>query len=229
MTVVRFGLLRRRPELDQAAFHRHWTEIHAPLVRTVPGMRHYAQNEIVDRTQRVPRPRAPVECDGFSQIWFDSLEGMVAAMATPEQATCQDDVRTFLRSVQAVVTEPCEVVPIDRGRGPLIKRMSIVAKLRDIDDATFRRRWVEEHGPMRRDFPGIRGYRLNPVIDRSQQLAPDVRGEGISVDGIAEAWFDSVAAMEAAFATPAGQAAMADAARFARAATTFLVEERLIF
>jgi uncharacterized protein (TIGR02118 family) len=45
-------------------------------------------------------------------------------------------------------------------------------------------------------------------------VLPGLDGDPAACDGIAEDWFDSPAAMQAAFASPEGQAVAADAAAF---------------
>jgi uncharacterized protein (TIGR02118 family) len=71
----------------------------------------------------------------------------------------------------------------------------------------FRRYWHEQHRPLLERLPGLRRLVLNDVL-------PSLDGAPAGCDGIAEDWFDSPAAMQAAFASSEGQAVAADAAVF---------------
>src|SRR5215510_5584336 len=65
--------------------------------------------------------------------------------------------------------------------------------------------WLGQHRALAEQLPGLRQYIIS--------LATDTQ-EG-PFDGMAELWFDDLSAADAAFASPAGQAARADAAAYA--------------
>ena len=75
-----------------------------------------------------------------------------------------------------------------------------------------------------RQLPGILGYRQNRILSREWPKGHGVSHEVWPVDGVVELWFADTAALDAAFASPAGQAAMAHANTFIEEITTFLVE-----
>jgi uncharacterized protein (TIGR02118 family) len=75
-------------------------------------------------------------------------------------------------------------------------------------------------------LPGVRGYFQNHIVDRGHRH--DLPSGGQQVDGIVEFWFDSVAAMDAAFATPEAKEMFADGAKFIASVTTFVVEEHVV-
>ena len=52
--------------------------------------------------------------------------------------------------------------------------------------------------------------------------------EDLPIDGIVELWFDDAAAMQAGFASPAGQAATTHAKEFLAEITTFAVGEHRV-
>jgi uncharacterized protein (TIGR02118 family) len=98
--------LVRRPDLDQAAFHRHWREIHAPLVAAhaeALAIRRYVQAHTVHPALNAALARtrdAPAGFDGVAELWLDSVDALVAAAATPAGAaaaqTLLDDERRFI-------------------------------------------------------------------------------------------------------------------------------------
>ena len=84
--------LHRRSDVDEAEFHRYWREVHGPLAASfapVLGIRKYVQ---LHTTAGVPGEAiasdrgAPAPFDGVAELWFDSVDALVAAALTPEGA-----------------------------------------------------------------------------------------------------------------------------------------------
>jgi uncharacterized protein (TIGR02118 family) len=82
--------VHRHPDLSEEEFHRTWREDHAPLVRShanALGIRRYVQshtafepvNEALAGSRGGPPPY-----DGVAELWFDSIEALVAATGTSE-------------------------------------------------------------------------------------------------------------------------------------------------
>jgi len=68
---VMVGLVRRE-DMSREDFLHWWLEEHAPLARTLPGVRRIHFN-VLDES-------APF--DGIAELWFDSAESADAAYAT---------------------------------------------------------------------------------------------------------------------------------------------------
>ena len=92
--------------MSREEFQRYWSETHAPLVRehaAVLGIRRYLQLHTSDThlnaALRASRG-APEEYDGVAELWWDSLEELSRALATPEGqqagARLLDDERRFI-------------------------------------------------------------------------------------------------------------------------------------
>ncbi|MFT4221309.1 MAG: EthD family reductase [Microbacterium sp.] len=79
------------------------------------------------------------------------------------------------------------------------KAMILLTRRDDMAPEQFARWWLDEHAPLAAQLPGVRGIRFNLVDD----------GDG--PDGIAELWFDSRDAFDAAYATEVGKRVAADA------------------
>jgi uncharacterized protein (TIGR02118 family) len=73
-------LIRRHPGLTVAEFRKYWFEVHSPQVLKVPGMRGYVVCPTVDSAYKWAEPR----WDGISHVYWDSLESMGQAFASPE-------------------------------------------------------------------------------------------------------------------------------------------------
>ncbi|HYM16855.1 MAG TPA: EthD domain-containing protein [Dehalococcoidia bacterium] len=84
--------ISKKPELSVEEFQRYWREIHAPIAGRIPGLRRYVQchvlPELYDR-------RAPA-FDGAAELWFDDLDAMRAAMASPEVQAALEDEKNFI-------------------------------------------------------------------------------------------------------------------------------------
>ena len=97
----------------------------------------------------------------------------------------------------------------------------MVRKRPDLSGEAFRDYWLRVHAPLAAAIPGMRGYRINIAGDPGQLLpAP--------YDGSAEIWFDDRAAMRAGLASPEGEVAGADTARFAQSVEFLVTDEHVI-
>ncbi len=85
----------------------------------------------------------------------------------------------------------------------MIKFIVVVYRRADFSRAEFVRYFREVHGPLAEQLPGLSKYVQNFVADDPQRKHP-------GWDVISELYFESRAALEAAWATPAGAAATRD-------------------
>jgi uncharacterized protein (TIGR02118 family) len=79
-----------RSDLATAAFDRHLRETHAPLVAQLPGLRRFVLN------RALPDDGAPAPGQLIAEDWFDSLEALQAAMASPQGQAVNADAAAFL-------------------------------------------------------------------------------------------------------------------------------------
>lgn len=83
-------LLSRRPDLSAEEFHRHWREVHAPLVWAMPGVRRYVQCRPVNIAGKEAR------YDGIAEVWYDSLEDLQKTIGSPECKALLADEKNFM-------------------------------------------------------------------------------------------------------------------------------------
>jgi uncharacterized protein (TIGR02118 family) len=81
--------------------------------------------------------------------------------------------------------------------------------------AAFDKYYRETHIPLAKRIPGLRSYNIS--------TAPPKLLAGNPVHLVAELTFDTMADVDAAFASPEGQATAGDLANFAQAGVTLLV------
>ena len=81
--------LRRREDMTREDFQRYWREQHAPLVKRhadALGIRRYVQvhacDTPLDEAIAGPRGSEPRFYDGVAELWWDSLEELVAAFSS---------------------------------------------------------------------------------------------------------------------------------------------------
>lgn len=104
----------------------------------------------------------------------------------------------------------------------MIKVLVAIHKKPGMSREEFVRYWREVHAPLAENMPGVRRYVINPAIEVSGRSEPPF-------DGLAELWFDDVAAWEAAMASPAGWETSADVAEFAQPdRMLFVVAEEIV-
>ena len=81
---------KRLPHLSRDDFQKYWRDHHGPLVRAAAsalGIRRYVQVHTMTTplNERLRSSRgAPEEFDGVAELWFESMDALVAAGATPE-------------------------------------------------------------------------------------------------------------------------------------------------
>jgi uncharacterized protein (TIGR02118 family) len=89
----------------------------------------------------------------------------------------------------------------------MVKIVLLLHRRADLSIEEFRSYWHTTHRPLLERLPGLRRLVLNDVL-------PGPDGAPAVCDGIAEDWFESLEAMQAAFASAEAQAVTADVANF---------------
>lgn len=99
--------LRRRPEMTREEFQAYWRDQHAPLVSHLAEtlrIRRYVQTHAraseLAAAQSAARGSEPDFYDGQAELWWDSLDDILAAVSTPagQQAAMEllEDERRFI-------------------------------------------------------------------------------------------------------------------------------------
>jgi uncharacterized protein (TIGR02118 family) len=228
---VRLGLLRKKPDWTTDAFRAYWRDKHAALAARAPNLREYWQNCVTDRIQRgIAFARGPWDFDGFSQLYFDDVRQAEHAFTNSDMAAALiADEQRFLGGLHIVTVEQNVVVPVPAPpeREVLLKRVSMLKRRPDVSEDDFRREWIV-HRKLVREMPGVEGYRQNVVIARERIKGQPCAYDELPIDGVVELWFEDAAALEAAFASPAGRTTMQHAQTFLGEITAFAVEEHRV-
>ena len=99
----------------------------------------------------------------------------------------------------------------------MFKAMILLARREDATHDEFRSWLLDRHAPLAATLPGLRKLTYNVV-----------EGDDTAYDSIAELWFDSREAFDAAYATEIGKSVAADSMANVRSRTRLYVDERSI-
>jgi uncharacterized protein (TIGR02118 family) len=106
----------------------------------------------------------------------------------------------------------------------MVKLIALLKRKPGLSREAFARRWLEEHTKLSSQLPGLLEYRINVAVHHQPE------GDGLEplYDGTAELWWESVEAMEAAFASEIGKRAGADADEFCDVRLHLYTEEHFV-
>jgi uncharacterized protein (TIGR02118 family) len=224
------GLLARRDNLSHGEFVRHWVDIHVPMSHQVPGLAGYTISRIDDT---LTHPHAPLiamprQIDGVAETWADNVEAQARMAASPEARTWFADGAKFIGHIKSYRTEETVFIKPTRGPAPVVKAISFIVRKASYTHEAFLRHWMDIHGTMARDVPGLRGFVLSRII--AEPTRPDVPTMDITppIDGIAEAWFDSADTRAEMAQSPEAQRWFADGGLFIGQITTYLTTEQVV-
>jgi uncharacterized protein (TIGR02118 family) len=99
-------LIRRKPSLSREDFHRYWREVHGVIAARIPGLRRYVQCHAIERSGDGD------DFDGAAEAWFDDMDAVRNAVASPEYAAARTDEARFidLDRTTLIFTEEVTVV-----------------------------------------------------------------------------------------------------------------------
>ena len=86
--MVKLVALYKKPA-DVAAFEKHYTEIHTPLAKKMPGLRR------MEVCRFTGSPGGDAKFHLMAEIYFDDKAAMLAALASPEGKAAGKDVMSF--------------------------------------------------------------------------------------------------------------------------------------
>lgn len=103
----------------------------------------------------------------------------------------------------------------------MIKQLILLNRADDTTFEEFEEYWLEEHAPLIDGMPGVESYSVDLATDPERS----------AYDGVAELYFEDMAALGEAWDSEAGEAAQADTANFVDADSQrmLIVEERVQF
>jgi uncharacterized protein (TIGR02118 family) len=108
----------------------------------------------------------------------------------------------------------------------MIFRSGVFSRREGLASDAFTTHWRETHGALARHLPGLHSYLQNHIVERFHEVVPF---PGHAIDGISQLWFDDVAAMERAEASPQYDACKSDIPKFQGAITILVLDSERAF
>src|ERR1700756_371765 len=108
----------------------------------------------------------------------------------------------------------------------MIKSVSLLTRKAGLSHEEFVKHWLDIHRPPPHALPGARPFVQSHIV--GERTRPDIPTTDVEVDGVAETWYDDLAAMERANASPEAKALHADGALFIGRIKSFITEEKVI-
>lgn len=107
----------------------------------------------------------------------------------------------------------------------MIAALSLMKRRPDISLAQFRKHWLDPHGVMTAELPGVRHYIQSHFLEspHSNSLARQ-----LAIDGMPELWFDSYDDRKIAYTSPRIAKCNIDSEHFVGAVTRIVTEPVVI-
>lgn len=183
--IIRSGLIRNRDGVDFESFTDHWRNGHAPLVVKIDGLRAYSQNHVLQRLS-CDETSGLHRVDGMSQLYFDDVESMTVAMASPEQEACIVDLRGFLSDVTLLIQQAGHFYRFGDGPDPLVKLLYLLHGETAAAEALAEGiQTVMSH--QSRNWK----YRINPIIARDIIVDQSISAGKQVIDLVMEIWTEA--------------------------------------
>ena len=107
----------------------------------------------------------------------------------------------------------------------MIAAISMMRRRADISLEQFRRHWLDPHGVMTAELPGVRYYVQSHCL-----AAPgtNVMARELAIDGFPELWFDSLEARKIAYTSPRIAECNVDSEHFVGSVSRLVTEPRVL-
>jgi uncharacterized protein (TIGR02118 family) len=198
--------IKRKSGMPVDEFQAYWRTQHPHVVTRLPGIRRYVQSHVPAETYA---KREPVY-DGIAEVWADDTDAfrtMIKSAVHPELVA--DEARFIDRAQMGVIVTEDYVAKVGAPAPEALKGVEFFTKKTGLSVEDFQRYWRYTHATLAAKIPGLQRY----VISATRASAYGA-GRTPPYDGAALMWFASGDALNAAGASPAYQALIADRANF---------------
>jgi uncharacterized protein (TIGR02118 family) len=107
----------------------------------------------------------------------------------------------------------------------MIAAISMMRRRADISLDQFCRHWLDPHGVMTAELPGVRTYIQSHCLDAP---GTNALAEDLAIDGFPQLWFDSVEARRIAYTSPRIAECNVDSENFVGAVSRLVTEPQVI-
>ena len=107
----------------------------------------------------------------------------------------------------------------------MIAGISMIRRRADISLAQFQKHWLDPHGVMTAQLPGVRRYLQSHCLDAP---GTNALARELAIDGFPELWFDSFEARQIAYTSPGIARCNVDSEHFIGAVSRLVTEPQVI-
>jgi len=101
--------ITKKPGLTDEEFFRYWRDVHGPMGARIPGLRKLVQS----RRLTIPGDSHLPDYDGMAELWFDSVETLLAARRSPEWQASSEDEANFIDHARVAYFVSAESIILD--------------------------------------------------------------------------------------------------------------------
>jgi uncharacterized protein (TIGR02118 family) len=89
------AVLKRKDGMSREDFFKHWQEVHIPMVKTLPGIRKFVLNLVVEDLDASMYPQID-QFDGCSELYFDDVASAKRAFESAQGKINGEDALNFI-------------------------------------------------------------------------------------------------------------------------------------
>jgi uncharacterized protein (TIGR02118 family) len=206
-------LVRRRPGIDRTEFRRIWNQDHAGLVREVPGVERYLDNEAVAIAEGPGAWRAEPVIDSIACTWWTDRDALDTGLRSAQWRAVRDHAREIVDNDWAHSGRGVEVAERIMRVGPgtpwagadvdpaMCKHVGVLYFRPDLSRNDASAHWINVHGALALEIPEILYYVQNHGVRPVSLDGAD--GDVFPFDGFSEVWFTDRDTFERAHESPA--------------------------
>ena len=178
--------ITRKPSLSDEEFHRYWKETHGPIAARI------AQTWRYEQSHRIPLEGTNSPYDGAAEAWVEDQGAMDALRTSAEYvngALADEPNFIDMNRVEWLVTQD-HVIKDGPQTPQQVKGIFQLKRKPGMNLQDFRKYWIEVHGPIVCELPGLQRYVQCHTIDAAYSYAEP------KWDGVAQLWVEDLAAWD---------------------------------
>jgi uncharacterized protein (TIGR02118 family) len=220
-----FGPMTRLDLMTRAEFQDYYVNEHTKVGGLMPGTLKYVGSPALQSANG-----DDPAFDAVMEGWWSDLESVRAAFDTREWDTARKDHTAVVSGRFMFLVEEHDIKKVPDGADP-VKYLAFINRKDQQSREDFKEYWLEKHVPLALKTPGLLGYRASVSVGsvngdslQKEQL------DAAPFDGVAEIWFESLAAFSRSFRDPFWNQIRNDYYQnFAMGRIQVVVKEHLIF